>query len=52
MERFMEGPYRTKFLNSNKFTVSKSTLPVDPEIYVLEVVGEGTLKRCLTGKRI
>jgi L-ascorbate metabolism protein UlaG (beta-lactamase superfamily) len=43
LERFTDGPYRTKFLNSNKFTVSKDTLPDVPEIYILKVVREGDL---------
>ena len=40
LERFTSGPYRTKLLDSNKFTVNKDTLPVGPEIYVLKVVRE------------
>jgi L-ascorbate metabolism protein UlaG (beta-lactamase superfamily) len=43
LERFTDGPYKTKLLDSNKFTVSKDTLPVDSEIYVLKVVREGDL---------
>ena len=41
LERFMEGRYRIKLPDSNKFTVSKNTLPVDPEICVLKVVRGG-----------
>jgi len=43
LERFTNGPTPTRFLNVNKFTVSKDTLPVVPEIYVLKVVREGDL---------
>jgi L-ascorbate metabolism protein UlaG (beta-lactamase superfamily) len=41
--RFTDGPYRTRILNTSKFTVSKDTLPLTTEIYVLEVVREGDL---------
>jgi len=43
LERFMDGPYRTRTLNTNSFTVSKDTLPSETEIYVLKVVREGDL---------
>jgi len=43
LERFTDGPYRARLLNSNKFTVSKDTLPDVPEIYILKVVREGDL---------
>jgi L-ascorbate metabolism protein UlaG (beta-lactamase superfamily) len=43
LERFTNGPTPTRFLNVNKFTVSKDTLPAAPEIYVLKVVREGDL---------
>jgi L-ascorbate metabolism protein UlaG (beta-lactamase superfamily) len=43
LERFTNGPTPTRFLNVNKFTVSKDTLPAVPEIYVLKVVREGDL---------
>jgi len=40
LDRFTSGPTPTKFLNTNKFTVSRETLPAVPEIYVLKVVRE------------
>jgi len=43
LERFTEGPHPVRFLNTNKFTVSKDTLPPVTEIYVLKVVREGDL---------
>jgi hypothetical protein len=43
LERFTNGPTPARFLNVNKFTVSKDTLPAVPEIYVLKVVREGDL---------
>jgi L-ascorbate metabolism protein UlaG (beta-lactamase superfamily) len=43
LERFTDGPYRARFLNVNKFTISKDTLPAAPEIFVLKVVREGDL---------
>jgi hypothetical protein len=43
LDRFTNGPSPTRFLNVNKFTVSKDTLPAVPEIYVLKVVREGDL---------
>ncbi len=43
LERFTEGPYRAHYLNTNKFTISKDTLPAAPEIYILKVVREGDL---------
>ena len=43
LDRFTNGPYPVRFLNVNKFTVSKDTLPAAPEIYVLKVVREGDL---------
>jgi hypothetical protein len=39
----MDGPYRTKLPDTNKFSVSKNTLPLDPEICVLKVVRESSL---------
>jgi L-ascorbate metabolism protein UlaG (beta-lactamase superfamily) len=41
--RFADGPYQTRVFNTNKFTVSKDTLPPATEIYILEVVREGDL---------
>ncbi len=43
LERFTEGPYQARFLNTNTFTVSKETLPPVTEIYVLKVFREGDL---------
>jgi len=43
LERFTDGPYRDTRPESNKLTVSKNTLPVDPEICALNVVREGDL---------
>jgi len=43
LERFTEGPYQARFLKTNRFTVSKATLPAAPEIYVLEVMRDGDL---------
>ena len=37
IERFTEGPYPARFLEANRFTVSKDTLPKATEIYVLKV---------------
>ena len=43
LERFTDGSHPARFLNTNKFTVSKDTLPPVTGIYVLEVVREGDL---------
>jgi L-ascorbate metabolism protein UlaG (beta-lactamase superfamily) len=43
LERLTDGPYRVRLLETNRITVSKDTLPVAPEIYVLKVVREGDL---------
>jgi len=43
LERFTDGPYRVRELNTNTFTVSKDTLPGETEIYVLKVLREGDL---------
>jgi L-ascorbate metabolism protein UlaG (beta-lactamase superfamily) len=43
LDKFVDGPYRTRTLNTNSFTVSKDTLPLETEIYVLKVVREGDL---------
>ena len=34
---FLDSPYRTRFLDTNRFAVSKDTLPPVTEIYVLKV---------------
>ena len=43
IERFTDGPYQVRSLNTNRFTVSKDTLPIITEIYILKVVREGDL---------
>lgn len=43
IERFTDGPYRVRSLNTNRFTVSKDTLPAVTEIYLLKVVREGDI---------
>jgi len=43
LERFIDGPYRAHFLNTNSFTASKDTLPPTTEIIILKVVREGDL---------
>ena len=43
LERFTDGPYRVRFLNTNRFTVSKDTLPSATEIFILKVMREGDL---------
>jgi len=43
LESFTEGPYRARSFNTNKFPVSKDTLPPVVEIYVLKVMREGDL---------
>jgi len=43
LERFIDGPYRARSLNTNTFTTSKDTLPPTTEIIILKVVREGDL---------
>ena len=43
LERFVDGPYRARTLNTNTFTVSKDTLPSTTEIFILKVMREGDL---------
>jgi len=43
LERFTQGPYRTRTLDTNHFSISKDTLPQETEIYVLKVLREGDL---------
>ena len=43
LEKFLDGPYRGRTLNANSFTISKDTLPLETEIYVLKVLREGDL---------
>jgi len=41
LERFLEGPYRARFFETNTFSVSKDTLPAVTEIYVPKVLWHG-----------
>ena len=41
LDRFLEGPYRARFFDTNTFSVSKDTLPVVTEIYVPKVLWHG-----------
>jgi len=43
LERLTDGPYPTRFLETNKFKVSKETLPLRTEIFVLKVIREGDI---------
>ena len=43
LERFTGGPYKTRTLDANSFTVSKDTLPSETEIIVLKVKVDGEL---------
>ncbi|MBI5439645.1 MAG: MBL fold metallo-hydrolase [Deltaproteobacteria bacterium] len=43
LERFIDGPYPAKFLQTNRITVSKETLPRATEILVLKVSREGEI---------
>jgi hypothetical protein len=43
LERFVDGPYPARALNTNVITVSKDTLPSSTEIIVLKVNREGDL---------
>ena len=38
LERFIDGPVISRFLNTNKFIVSKDTLPPFTEIFILKVI--------------
>jgi L-ascorbate metabolism protein UlaG (beta-lactamase superfamily) len=38
LERFLDGPYRARFLETNKFKVSKDTLPPVTEIIIPKVI--------------
>jgi len=38
LERFLDGPYRARFLDTNKFSVSKDTLPPVTEIIIPKVI--------------
>lgn len=43
LERFVDGPYKSWFLNANHITISKDTLPPSTEIFILKVLREGDL---------
>lgn len=41
LQRFLDGPYRARFLETNKFKVSKDTLPPVTEIIIPKVIRQG-----------
>ena len=41
LESFIDGPYQSRFLDNNQFTVSKETLPTVTEIFVPRVQWHG-----------
>ena len=41
LERFLDGPYRARFLEINTFSVSKDTLPPVTEIFIPKVIWYG-----------
>jgi L-ascorbate metabolism protein UlaG (beta-lactamase superfamily) len=43
LERFIDGPYRVRSLNTNQVTFNKETLPQETEIFILKVLREGDL---------
>lgn len=43
IEEFTSGPYQARFLNTNKFVISKDTLPTVTEIFVPMVLREDDL---------
>ena len=43
LERFVDGPYRARFLDTNSFTINKDFLPSTTEIIILKVMREGDL---------
>jgi L-ascorbate metabolism protein UlaG (beta-lactamase superfamily) len=43
LERFIDGPYKVRSLNTNNFTIRKDALPQETEIIILKVVREGDL---------
>jgi L-ascorbate metabolism protein UlaG (beta-lactamase superfamily) len=43
LEKFIDGPYKVRSLNTNNFTISKDALPPETEIIILKVVREGDL---------
>jgi len=43
LDRFLDGPYRSRYLDTNVFHVSKDTLPRVTEIYIPKVLWHGGL---------
>jgi len=43
LDRFTDGPYRVRSLETNKFNVNKDTLPPVTEIYIPKVLSHGDL---------
>lgn len=43
LERFIDGPYPVRNINSNSINISKDTLPPDTEIFILKVLREGDI---------
>ena len=41
LEKFLDGPYPARFLDMNRFSVSRDTLPQSPEIIVPKVIWDG-----------
>jgi len=41
LQRFLDGPYKVRYLDVNTFSVSKDTLPAATEIYIPKVVWRG-----------
>lgn len=41
LDRFMDGPYRARFFETNTFSVSRDTLPPVTEIYVPKIIWYG-----------
>jgi L-ascorbate metabolism protein UlaG (beta-lactamase superfamily) len=38
LDRFINGPVKTRMLDTNRFVVSKETLPARPEIWVMKIL--------------
>lgn len=45
LERFIDGPFEVRPLNSNSITISKDTLPTETEIMILKIIREGDILR-------
>jgi L-ascorbate metabolism protein UlaG (beta-lactamase superfamily) len=41
LQRFLDGPYQARFLETNTFSVSKDTLPPATEIFIPKVIWYG-----------